>query len=69
MTSFGANLDSPTACGETVFEICEDDKMRERLVLLKEELKRRQTQHNEAQQNWPNKARGLVRRRSSNPRR
>ncbi|BHF69470.1 hypothetical protein SprV_0301251500 [Sparganum proliferum] len=68
LTSFGANLDSPTACGETVFEICEDDKMRERLVLLKEELKRRQTQHNEQQQNWPNKTRGLVRRRSSNPR-
>uniref|UniRef100_A0A0X3PBJ3 Uncharacterized protein n=1 Tax=Schistocephalus solidus TaxID=70667 RepID=A0A0X3PBJ3_SCHSO len=42
--------------------------MRERLVLLKEELKRRQSQHNEQQQNWPNKARGLVRRRSSNPR-
>ncbi|VDL91251.1 unnamed protein product [Schistocephalus solidus] len=69
LTSFGANLDSTTACGETVFEICEDDKMRERLVLLKEELKRRQSQHNEQQQNWSNKARGLVRRRSSNPRR
>uniref|UniRef100_A0A5K3FPU3 ANK_REP_REGION domain-containing protein n=1 Tax=Mesocestoides corti TaxID=53468 RepID=A0A5K3FPU3_MESCO len=78
LTNFGANLEAPTVTtGETVFDICEDEKLHERLVLLREELKRRQTLHkaqnhaNQFASNGDNSNRsrsGLSRRRSSNPR-
>lgn len=78
LTNFGAKLDTPTVNGgETVFDICEDEKLHERLVILREELKRWQTFHlAQNQTNSSNgngdinsKNRGLSRRRSSNPRR
>ncbi|KAM7542856.1 hypothetical protein Aperf_G00000010284 [Anoplocephala perfoliata] len=77
LTNFGAKLDTPTVNGgETVFDICEDEKLHERLVMLREELKRWQSFHlAQNQTSAPNgngdldsKSRGLSRRRSSNPR-
>ena len=79
LTNFGAKLDTQTINGgETVFDICEDEKLHERLVLLREELKRWQSFHlAQKQTNAPNgngdvnnrNRGGLSRRRSSNPRR
>ncbi|VDO12599.1 unnamed protein product [Rodentolepis nana] len=76
LTNFGAKLDTPTVNGdETVFDICEDEKLHERLVILREELKRWQNFHLAQNKNTTNgngdlnnKNRGLSRRRSSNPR-
>ncbi|EUB62591.1 Protein phosphatase 1 regulatory inhibitor subunit [Echinococcus granulosus] len=79
LTNFGAKLDTPTVNGgETVFDICEDEKLHERLVLLREELKRWQSFHlvqnqinaSNGNSDVNNRNRGgLSRRRSSNPRR
>ncbi|KAL5107588.1 Protein phosphatase 1 regulatory inhibitor subunit 16B [Taenia crassiceps] len=78
LTNFGAKLDTPTVNGgETVFDICEDEKLHERLVLLREELKRWQSFHliqnqinaSNGNNDLNNRNRsGLSRRRSSNPR-
>ncbi|VUZ54837.1 unnamed protein product [Hymenolepis diminuta] len=77
LTNFGAKLDTPTVNGgETVFDICEDEKLHERLVILREELKRWQNFHLAQSKNSTangngdlnSKNRGLSRRRSSNPR-
>ncbi|VDM22429.1 unnamed protein product [Hydatigera taeniaeformis] len=79
LTNFGAKLDTPTVNGgETVFDICEDEKLHERLILLREELKRWQSFHlvqnqtsaSNGNSDLNNRNRGgLSRRRSSNPRR
>lgn len=68
LVGYGADIIAKTASGETVFDICEDLDSHSRLMEIKEELERKQTQQLEGVSR-SDKPRELVRRRSStNPR-
>ncbi|TGZ71228.1 hypothetical protein CRM22_002763 [Opisthorchis felineus] len=68
LVNFGADIMAETTSGETVFDICEDLEIHSRLIELKQEMERKQTQQLDSLSRT-DRPRELVRRRSStNPR-
>ncbi|GAA50956.1 protein phosphatase 1 regulatory inhibitor subunit 16B [Clonorchis sinensis] len=68
LVNFGADIMAETTSGETVFDICEDLEIHSRLIELKQEMERKQTQQLDSLSRTE-RPRELVRRRSStNPR-
>ncbi|CAH8667150.1 unnamed protein product [Heterobilharzia americana] len=68
LVNFGADIMAETKNGETVFDICEDFEMHNRLVEIKQEVERRKSRIEDLLSR-PGKPRELLRRRSStNPR-
>ncbi|OON14812.1 ankyrin repeat protein, partial [Opisthorchis viverrini] len=68
LVNFGADIMAETTSGETVFDICEDLEIHSRLIELKQEMERKQSQQLDSLSRTE-RPRELVRRRSStNPR-